>query len=144
MTGKLPSPKVFFNASVILSGLRSPTGGSAKLLHWVKSKHIAGLISDLIVDETIRRSYKVGIKPEIAYKQIYTLFIPQPTPPQKLVDKYSQIILDHGDAHVLAAAHATRSQFLVSLDKKHILVLKPKIKIFKVVSPGELIKILSN
>lgn len=139
------SPKVFFNASVILAGLHSPSGGSAKLLNWVKSGHITGIISEVIADEVTRRSPKVGINPDLAKKQLQAIFALEPIPPQKLVEKYhQQIPVDQGDAHVFASAHATGSQFLVSLDKKHILILRSKIRNFKVVSPGELIQILNN
>ena len=144
MAKKLPAPKVFFNASVILAGLHSPTGGSAKLLNWVKNGHITGIISEIIADEVIRRSYKVNIKSDPIQKQIQALFILEPTPPQKLLDKYSPLVTDQNDAHVFASAQVTHSKFLVSLDKKHILNLKPEIKDFQIVSPGQLIQILNN
>jgi len=141
---KLYSPKVYFNASVILAGLSSSTGGSAKLLNWVKSGHITGIISEIIADEVIRRSPKIHINPDLAQKQIRIIFKVVPPPSHNLTEKYSHLVADQSDAHVLASAQAASSKFLVSLDKKHILTLQSKIKIFKVVSPGELIKILSN
>ena len=144
MAKKLFSPKVFFNASVILAGLRSPTGGSAKLLNWAKTGHITGIISEIIVDEVTRRSPKLGIKPDLAQKHIRTNFTIKPIPPEKLLAKYHRMVVDQGDAHVFASAQAPGSQFLVSLDKKHILTLQSKIRILKIVSPGELIQILSN
>ena len=55
-------PKVFFNASVILAGLRSPGGGSGKIIGWVKNGKIDGVISEVIVDEVIRRCSKIGSK----------------------------------------------------------------------------------
>lgn len=55
--------------------------------------------------------------------------------------KFSKIVIDAGDAHVLASCRETKAQFLVTLDKKHLLILGKKIKWTKIVSPGELIEL---
>lgn len=137
--------KVFFNASVILSGLRSPAGGSGKLLRWVKQNKIQGLINETILDEVIRRSYKVKISPIAANKATQSIFSKIFSPPTlKQIKFYSKSITDEDDAHVLASAKAAKCQYLVSLDKKHILSLKSKKFPFKIVSPGEIIKTLSS
>ncbi|MBI5123209.1 hypothetical protein HZA75_05110, partial [Candidatus Roizmanbacteria bacterium] len=46
MEKNLKTPIVFFNASVIIAGFISPTGGSAKLLQWTKENKITGVISE--------------------------------------------------------------------------------------------------
>jgi len=137
------TPKVVFNASVILSGIYSPTGGSAKVLEWVKTNKIKGVISEIIKDEVIRKSYKLKINPEKANKVCIKIFAEiVPSPKIALINKFENTVIDYGDTHLLATAYQTKSDYLLSLDKKHILSLKNKIKWTKIVSPGELIKIL--
>ncbi|MBI4035303.1 MAG: PIN domain-containing protein [Candidatus Chisholmbacteria bacterium] len=137
--------RVFFNASVILAGLGSPMGGSGKLLRWSQQKRFTGVISEIIFDEVNRQADKLGMNLKQVIKKIsQTIAFTAPVPSGRLVNKYKQVVVDQGDAHVLASAQATKSKFLVTLDKKHILSLKSKIKKLKIVSPGELITILSR
>lgn len=126
--------KILFNASVIIAGHHSLGGGSAKLLSWAKSKKIDGIISETIQDEVKRHIEKC---PDI-FKTV------APAPNLALVKKYQKIVTDPGDAHLFATASETKADFLVSLDKKHVLALQGKIKKPKIVSPGELIEIFSN
>ena len=51
---------VFFNASVIIAGLRSPKGGSAKLLDCAKQKRITAIISNIIVNEVLKHQVKTS------------------------------------------------------------------------------------
>lgn len=124
--------KVLFNASVIIAGHYSPNGGSGKLLGWVKSEKIEGIISETILDEVKRHIEKC---PDI-FKTV------SPAPNLISVKKYQKIVTDPGDAHLFTTAQETKADFLVSLDKKHVLILKDKIKKPKIVSPGELIESL--
>ena len=139
------SPKVFFNASVIIAGLLSPTGGSAQLLKQTKQKQIIGIISEIILDEVLRRSDKLKKSKAEIEKDVKTIFTSiKPAPSTSEVENWQKIVLDRGDAHVLAAAKESQSQFLVTLDKKHLLILQNKIKKFRVVSPKQLIEYLSK
>lgn len=138
------SKKVFFNASVVLSGLHSPNGGSAKLLSWVKSKKIIGIISETILDEIKRRSYKISLSAPQAEEKVLKIFSSVlPAPKQSTTNFFLSKVFDPGDAHVLAGAMENNCDYLVSLDQKHILILKDKIKKPKIVSPGELIEAIS-
>lgn len=49
-------------------------------------------------------------------------------------------MIDEGDAHVLATCFENGISCLVTLDKKHLLVLKGKVKGLTILTPGELIK----
>lgn len=135
MPKKLTSlkPKVLFNASVIIAGHFSPNGGSGKLLSWVKSEKITGIISETILDEAKRHLEK--------YQPVFETVAPAPN--VNLVKKYQEIVLDPGDAHLLASAEEIAADFLVSLDKKHVLCLQDKIKKPQIVSPKEFIETLS-
>lgn len=124
--------RVLFNASVIIAAHYSTGGGSAKLLSWVKSKRIDGLINETTQDEVHRHIEKCP-----------NFFKIVPVPNPDAVKKFQKIVTDPGDAHLFATAHQIRVDFLVSLDKKHILILQNKIKKPKIVSPGEFIELTS-
>lgn len=145
MKNKKIPPRVFFNASVILAGFASPNGGSAKLLEYTKKGKIIGLISEIVADEVIRHAEKIRIKQEKIECQISITFSQVSQAPNKFsVEKYQQIVIDHGDAHILASCQELKTDYLVTLDKKHLLILKDKIKLFQIVSPKQLIEILSK
>lgn len=139
----MKSPVVFFNASVLLSGIASLTGGSAKLLSWVKKGRIVGLVSEIIVDEAARNVSKLEITPERFTGVLHTFRIDS-APEKTVVTRFEKYVVDAGDAHVLASASEANTDFLVTLDKKHLLVLQNKIKDIQIVSPGELIEKLSK
>lgn len=143
MKRKNLKPKVFFNASVILSGLKSPKGGSGKLLYLTKQKQIIGIISEIILDEALRHAEKIGFEKEVLEQSVLAVFNPIiPAPTSESVKIYEKISLDLGDAHVLASYTESKADFLVTLDKKHLLILQGKIKKVTIVSPGELLGLL--
>jgi predicted nucleic acid-binding protein len=135
-------PIVFFNASVILAGLKSPNGASAKLLNWVKENKIIGIISETVIEEVLKNTNKIFLTKEKALKLISQIFLIVKSPNKKYFSVFKDIVLDEGDIHLLVSARNVKAHFLASLDKKHILSLKNKIKDFKIVSPKELIEFL--
>jgi len=140
MKRKSLKPRVFFNASVILSGLKSPQGGSGKLLQLTKQHKIKGMISEIILDETLRHADEMSLNKSATEKSVHALFDPIiPAPRASLVKRYEQIVTDLGDTHVLASCNESQAKFLVTLDKKHLLILQGKIKGVKIVTPGELL-----
>ena len=64
-------------------------------------------------------------------------------PEEKIVNFYKKRVIDEGDAHVLATCDQEKIEYLVTLDKKHLLILKGKIKGLNILTPGELIELLS-
>lgn len=136
------SLRVLFNASVVLAGFKSPKGGSGKILSWVKKKKIKGLISEIILDEVLRNASRIGFSDEELDNRVKTIFNHiNKEPKQKNVEQFKKVVLDFGDAHVLASAKESQVDFLVTLDKKHLLILQDKIKTFKIVTPGQLIRV---
>ena len=133
---------VFFNASVIIAGLRSPKGGSAKLLDFASQKKITAIVSNIIVNEALKHQVKTRLNEsqivDFMEKRFHVVSEPSP----ELIDRYNSIVFDKGDIHVIASAMETTAHFLVTLDKKHLLAIKNKIKDFQIVTPGELIAIL--
>jgi len=135
--------KVFFNASVIIAGLISPTGGSGKLISWSLKSKIKGVISEIVFNEILSHLNKISRNESEIRKIILTSFEVIIKPKGSTVNKYKKKVADEGDAHVLASASETKSNYLVTHDKKHLLILKNKIKEYKIVSPKELIEDLS-
>jgi putative PIN family toxin of toxin-antitoxin system len=135
------APIVIFNASVVLAGLRAPKGGSGKVLSWVKERKIKGIVSEIILDEVIHHTTKIGWEEKQALKCLGGIFKKIFPPPQKEnVEGFKNIVKDLGDAHVLASAKEAKANFLVTLDKKHLLVLKNKVRDFEIITPGQLIE----
>lgn len=131
--------KVLFNASVVLAGLRSKNGASGELLKLITIGKINGLISQMIFDEIIRHSEKLNLNPKSAEKQVLNIFTKNITksPNEKVVETYYSKVSDPGDAHVLATYKEENCDALVTLDKKHLLILQGKIKGINIFSPGE-------
>lgn len=135
-------PFVLFNASVILAGLKSPNGGSGCLLNLVKKREMVGVISETILDEVLRHSERVEKQPDQIQNIVIGIFKVHEAPHGNLIEYYKKIVFDYGDAHVLASARETKVDYLVTLDKKHLLAIKDNIREFKIVSPGELLSFI--
>ncbi len=145
MRNKIKSPKVLFNASVILAGLHSPKGGSGALLAWAKKGKIQAFTSEIVIDETIRNLTKIKVSKKLFNKKLKGMFKDiSPPPDKKSVDRFRKVVVDIGDAHLFASAKESRVEYLVSLDKKHVLSLKKKFRKPKIIDPGELIEILKR
>lgn len=133
-------PLVFFNASVIIAGVLSPRGGSAKVINWVKSGKIQGVISEIIFNEVLRHSDKIDKSGEVLESEILKFNFMIVKAPSKLDSKFEKLVLDPGDVHVLTSALQCKVKYLVTLDAKDILSLTNKVKDFNIVTPGQLIK----
>lgn len=133
---------VFFNASVIIAGLRSPKGGSAKLLDFAKQRKIKAIINSIIFNEVLKHQAEIPMNHRQIIDYLEKIFHIVLEPASVLIDRYSSIVIDKGDVHVIASAIETTAHFLVTLDKKHLLSIKNKVKDFQIVTPGELIAIL--
>src|SRR3989344_2328851 len=73
--------KVLFNASVVLSGLRSKKGGSGKLLELARIGKIDGIISEIVFDEVLKHSGRLGFTTATAVVkniQIFKEILPAP------------------------------------------------------------------
>lgn len=139
------TPVVLFNASVILAGLHSPKGGSAKILSWAKKRKIRAVASEVILDEVFRRAGRINLQESGVKRKLRGVFFEiTPPPKEKSVSAFKKVVIDVGDAHVLASGKEIKVDYLVTLDRKHILSLKKYVRQPKIVTPGELIEILTK
>lgn len=127
----MPLLTIFLDASVILSGLASPTGGSRKLFEAAGRHKLKLLTTPLILQEAANHLQKLDIEPQ----QLETLLSAKiihlvANPPEKMIKKFQSASPDPNDAHVLAGAGLSGANILVSLDKKHLLTARVR-KILK-------------
>ncbi|WP_041537768.1 putative toxin-antitoxin system toxin component, PIN family [Carboxydothermus hydrogenoformans] len=123
-------PKVFLDACCWIAAAISPDGGSAKILKLAKAGYIQIVVTKEILIEAhrnIKEDKKNGKKAltrfycELQTTKIIT--VDEPTNEEK--DCWRSLVAEK-DCHVLAGAYKANADFLVSLDKKHILTEKVK------------------
>lgn len=145
MTKPLSKHRVFFDASVLVAGFLSATGGSRKLLYMSQESKIHAVTSANVVDETVQaiRRYTEKQQDEaiLAFLQEHKVVVHEYIH-ENDSDEYSSIV-DPLDAHVIAGALMTQCSHLVSLDKKHL--VRPDIQKhfapqIHIVTPGEYLK----
>lgn len=121
----MKSLTAFLDASVILAGLASPADGSAKLFLAAKLQKLKLTATPLIINETRRHLDKLRLKPrqleQLLERKIVRLI---PNPPETLIKHCLRLTADPDDAHVLAGAILSSANFLLSLDKKHLVTAK--------------------
>ncbi|MCX6056926.1 MAG: PIN domain-containing protein [Chloroflexi bacterium] len=114
--------RIFIDSSVLFSAANSSRGHSRDLLLMGASGEIKIIISNFVLQETIRNLSGLKKPPLEELDQIVQ------NANIELVDASKQSVLDAAklivlkDAPIIAAAKTAKVNMLVSLDKKHILV----------------------
>lgn len=120
----------------------SPHGGSAKLIKFIKLGLVAGITSQNVIEEIERNSVKINKSTQEIrqFIQENLILIRKKISPGDDVE-YKNII-DVKDAHVVTGARLTKCDYLVTLDKKHLLRvdIQKRFLPLKIVSPKELLK----
>jgi predicted nucleic acid-binding protein len=114
---------LFFDASVLVAGAHSREGGSALLLEACKLGGFAAQASYLVLLEalnTLKRGFPERSQRRLAEYLAAIDWDLLPVPSREKLDEYAALI-DPKDLHVLAAAVVGKSQFLLTLDRRHIL-----------------------
>ena len=132
--------KIFFDASVIIAAILSPTGGSAKLLKFAKNNTIVAITSQTVIDEVIDHTEKIRKTPEeisLFVKESGLLVRERVT--QMKIEKVSGIV-DSTDAHLVVGARGAECQYLLTLDKKHLLRsdIRKNVAPLRILNPKEL------
>ena len=135
---------VFLDASVIIAGLYSQSGGSALILKLAKTGKITGLTSRTVIQE-VHRNIMDKMPQNISgyanfIKSSQVTIIDRPD--DKNVTRWYSVI-EQKDAHVLASGKVSKADYLVTLDRKHFMLEQVKKSVpFIIVTPKELIEIL--
>lgn len=137
---------LFFDASVLVAGAHSQEGGSAVLLDACRLGGFTAQVSSLVVLEAshvLERGFPRG---SLARFYDYLAGIEWqllPVPPEEKLHAYASLI-DPKDLHVLAAAVEGESQYLLTLDRKHILAAVEKVEQaglpIRILTPGDFIQ----
>lgn len=135
--------RVYFDASVIIAALLSPFGGSSQLFKYIKRKVLVGITSQTVIDEILEEDKTIKLKKS---EEEIELFIAQ----SGLIVRESITIgeitsyrglIDVEDAHLVAGAVLTKCDYLVTLDKKHLLRedIRKRFLPLGIVSPKDLL-----
>ena len=136
--------RVYFDASVMIAALISQKGGSSLLLEYVKQGRIIGITSQTAINEILEEDKPKKIKKskkEIKHFIAQSGLVVRKVITGEDVASYKDQV-DVEDAHLIAGANLTKSLYLVTLDKKHLLRedIKQKFLPLKIVSPKELLE----
>jgi putative PIN family toxin of toxin-antitoxin system len=136
--------RLFFDSSVLIAGILSPKGGSGLI---IKACLVGGfmlLASQAVfieVERNLTENFSKKTTGHFNYLIAAIAWTIVPIPSEKLIYHYSKII-NEKDAHVLAAAIAGESDFLLTLDRKHFMA--PSLKMANlsciILTPGDFIK----
>ena len=129
--------KVFLDASVVIAAILSSSGGSAKILSLAKKNKILAIISHTVVLEVLEHKEKIGkTEDEINNFLMRNKIVVREEINHEEAGKYTGLV-DKDDAHLIAGAKLTECNYLVSLDKKHVLSLGNKFSPLKIVNTKE-------
>lgn len=135
--------KVFLDTDVLISALLSDKGASYKLINEMKVKMIISKAIVAEITEVARREDidKAAVRTILKKTKLIHLLFPK----QKILQKYSKYVFDEQDSHVIAGAHISKSDFLLTHNIRHYHVVKIKndlgIKVFR---PGDFLQYLRS
>ena len=129
---------VFLDSSVFFSAINSPSGGSAKLF---TLKTIDLITSKLVLVEVERNVRKKLLD----YHLERFFFLAEKIKIVDFINKAEEVIAKK-DAVILSQAKQARTNFLVTLDKRHFLKAKATkfISPTKVLTPKDLLQMLEK
>ena len=131
--------RIFIDSSVLFSAANSTKGYSRDLMIMGASGEIALILSNFVLQETIRNLAQLKQPPLTELEEILK------NAHIEIVNAGKQAVLDAGklivlkDAPIIAAAKIAKVNMLVSMDKKHILG-RPELETYikaSIVTPAE-------
>lgn len=137
--------KVFLDSSVIIAGVNSVTGASQIILKLSKDRKIIASVSEIVLQE-VMRNLKKKMPENVLIQFLEYLsksnFRKVDFKEESEILKYQEIT-DAKDIHIIAATFKSKADYLVTLDKKHLLKLEREEFPFKIITPGEFLKRVS-
>jgi len=133
------TPRIFIDSSVLFSAANSAKGYSRDLMLMGASGEIIIVLSNFVLQETIRNLAMLKRPPLAELEEILK------NAKVEIIDADKQAVLAAGklivlkDAPIIAAARLAGVSMLVSLDKRHILG-RPELEVYikaSVVTPAE-------
>ena len=134
----------FLDSSVLFTATNSPSGGSSKLFTLKSIELITSKFVLVEVERNVRKKLQ-SHHLERFFMLASKLTILKHMPNDKLISKAKKVIVEK-DAVILAEAKNTKTNFLVTLDRKHF--LKPSVEKYlkpqKVLTPKMLLEKINN
>ncbi len=139
---------VFLDASVLVAASRSHSGGSALALEVCRgSRFRAAVTARVLLEARVNIAEKFGEEELVRFYQQLAAVEPEVVPPPP-AERIAQCIplTTEKDAHVLAAALEFGADYLLTLDRRHLLT--PAVQSaglpVKVMTPGEFLRHLAG
>ena len=140
-------PKVFLDTSIFLASLRSPRGGSSEVLRYAVAGAVEAFLSDDVVDEVARHIHEVDPALRSLLLQ-YLAAIPFSVISVTADEvEWAATFTDSKDSFIVASAHKAGADYLVTLDKRHLLNKRAEIEPhvgFQIVRPEFLLVVLRS
>ena len=140
------STALFFDASVLVAGSHSQTGGSALLLKACKVGAFTAHATSLVILEALYTLERGFPAPSLARLHEYLAGFSWKllsVPPEDKLRQYAALI-HPDDLHVLASAVEGHSDFLLTLDRRHILAAAAAVRdaklAIRILTPGDFIR----
>ncbi len=134
-----PKPKVFLDMSALIAGVVSSKGAAREVLRLAEIGLIEAVVSRQVVveaDRNITAKLPECLDDFRAYVGTLAPVLIE-DPPARDVKRFS-LLIDSGDAPILAAASAAKADYLVTWDVKHFMTKGPRaLARPKVMTPGE-------
>ena len=137
-------PRVFLDANVYFAGCVSPTGASALILQLARKGRLQIVASRLVLREADRNLRKKGRHGSLKAFQAFLRAVPVqviPSPGERQLARYEAAVHPK-DVPVLAAAVASRADYFITLDRKHLLTptARKSASSLPILTPGEFIQ----
>lgn len=135
---------VFLDASVLVAAAGSPSGGSALVLEVCGGQRFAAVCSQRgLLEAQVNIRSKLPAEALVRFYQLLAALSPTLVPPVTAAEEaeYASLVASK-DAHVIAAAVQSGADFLLSLDRKHLVNNQVRAAglPFQVLTPGEFIQ----
>lgn len=132
---------VFLDASVLVAASRSPSGGSAVSMEACQGRRFRGaLTARVLLEARVNISAKFGETELLRFFHQLAALNPEmvPPPPNGRIQECISLTTEN-DAHVLAAALECRADYLLTLDRRHL--ISPAVRAaglpVRIMTPGE-------
>jgi len=139
---------VFFDACVLMAASRSPSGGSAIAMEVCKGSRFQAAVSIKVIFEArVNIAEKFGEAELVRFYQQLALLGPEIIPPPSAVimEQYLHVAVLK-DVHVLASAVQSGAEYLLTLDKQHLLTPQVQTAMLplKIMTPGKFLELLKS
>ena len=139
---------VFLDACILMAAAHSPSGGSALVIEVCQGRRFKAAVTvKVLLEARLNIAEKFDEADLIRFYQLLAALDPEmiPLPATEKLDQYKSLITQK-DVHVLAAALQCGADYLITLDRRHLitpLILAAGLAI-KIMTPGDFLKEIAH